>query len=274
MCYYRREEVALSTLTGKVDLFVPIDLGESIKKSNENSTEKSWYLRGYATTPDLDLQDDIIDPAGIDISHLVKHGYINYEHQQGEDFIIGVPTDGTYVDPDVGLYVEAKLYKGNPYAQRIWNLASNIAKSGVDRKLGFSIEGYCQQRDENDPRIMKSVQITNVAVTTTPANPNATWESFMKSFLTGYGITPDTQTDGAALRAESFARSLYSLSWVYKELSNKENFDSIWKEVGSYLDSMDRYTPESAVMFLQLFKGLSRHEAVAKIDQIMQKSGE
>ncbi|AYJ76248.1 hypothetical protein Goe27_00680 [Bacillus phage vB_BsuM-Goe27] len=274
MCYYRREEVALSTLTGKVDLFVPIDLGESIKKSNENSTEKSWYLRGYATTPDLDLQDDIIDPAGIDISHLVEHGYINYEHQQGEDFIIGVPTDGTYVDPDVGLYVEAKLYKGNPYAQRIWNLASNIAKSGVDRKLGFSIEGYCQQRDENDPRIMKSVQITNVAVTTTPANPNATWESFMKSYLTGYGITPDTQTDGAALRAESFARSLYSLSWVYKELSNKENFESIWKEVGNYLDSMDRYTPESAVMFLQLFKGLSRHEAVAKIDQIMQKSGE
>ncbi|AXH71113.1 putative prohead protease [Bacillus phage BSP36] len=272
MCYHRREEVALNTLPGKVGLYVPIDLGDSIKKSAESTTEKSWYLRGYATTPDLDLQDDIVDPAGIDISHLVKHGYINYEHQQGEEFIIGVPTDGTYVDPEVGLYVEAKLYKGNPYAQRIWELASNIAKSGINRTLGFSIEGFCHQRDENDPRIMKSIKITNVAVTTNPANPNATWEAFMKSFLTGYGITPDTQVGGAAIRAESFARSLYNLSWAYKALENPENFEKLWKEVGTYLDSMDRYTPESAVMFLQLFKGYSRNEAVAKIDQLMQSN--
>ncbi|AYJ74074.1 putative prohead protease [Bacillus phage BSP15] len=272
MWYHRREEVALKTLPGRVDLFVPIDLGESIKKSNENSTEKSWYLRGYATTPHLDLQDDIVDPNGIDISHLVQHGYINYEHQQGEEFIIGAPTDGTYVDPDVGLYLEAKLYKNNPYAKKVWELASNIEKSGINRTLGFSIEGYAKERDKNDPRIIKSTYITNVAVTTSPANPNATWEAFMKSFLTGHGISPETQVDGAALRAESFARSLYNLSWAYKALGDPEDFDKLWKEVGDYLDSMDRYTPESAVMFLQLFKGYSRKEAVSKIDQLMQQN--
>lgn len=257
-------------MTGKVGLFVPIDLEESIKKSNENPTEKAWYLRGYATTPDLDLQDDIVDPSGIDISHFIQHGYINYEHKQGDAYKIGVPTDKTHIDPNVGLYVEAKLYKGNPYAKSMWDLANNISKSGIDRKLGFSIEGFAKSRDKNDPRVITSTYITNVAVTTSPANPNATWEAFMKSFLTGYGVSPETQTDGAALRTESFARSLYNLSWAYKSIENPSEFDNLWKEVGGYLDSMDRYTPESAVLFLQLAKGYSRNEAVAKIDKLMQ----
>jgi hypothetical protein len=252
------------------DLFVPIDLDESIKKSNDSANGKSWYLNGYATTPDLDLQDDIVDPTGLDISHFIERGYLNYEHQQGEEFIIGVPTEGTRVDPNVGLYVEAKLFKTNPYAQRMWKLAENIAKSGANRKLGFSIEGYAKERDKDDPRIIKRTFITNVAVTTSPANPNATWDSFfMKSFLTGHGMTPDTQVDAAALRPESFARSLHNLSYAYGELQNPKEFEQVWKEVGNYLDTADRFSPEVAVMFLQLSKGLSRADAIIQIDKFM-----
>jgi Caudovirus prohead serine protease len=268
MCYDRREEAALNTLDGKIDLFVPIDVDESIKKSAEDTTEKSWYLKGYATTPDLDLQEDIMDPTGIDIQQLIEHGYINYEHQKGENFKIGVPTKNTHVD-DVGLFVEAKLFKSNPYAKSIWNLAKNLADSGSNRRIGFSIEGFVKKRDRNDPRIVKSAHITNIAVTTNPANPNATWEAFMKSYMTGYGIEPDTQIDAAALRRESFARSLHNLSYAYKALKDPKEFERLWKDVGDTLDTMDRYSPESAVMFLQLSKGLSRADAVAKIDKMM-----
>lgn len=254
-------------------MFVPIDLKESISKSNENSSDKAWYLGGYATTPDLDLQDDIVDPNGIDISHLINHGYINYEHYQGDEYKIGVPTDGTHVDPEVGLYVEAKLYKGNPYAKTIWNLANNIAKSGIDRKLGFSIEGFARQRDKQDPRIIKSTYITNVAVTTNPANPHATWDSFMKSFLAGYGITPETQEGAAALRHETLAQSLFNISWELKQHDDEE-FEHVWGKVGDYLDAMDRFTPESAVLFLQLSKGYSRNEAEEKVKKLMAMSQE
>lgn len=254
---------------GKMHLFAPIDIDESIRKSEEEPEgSKSWYVKGYATTPDLDLQDDIIVPTGIDISHFITHGYINYEHNQSSDFKIGVPTENTVVD-DVGLYVEAKLYKNNPHAKAIWKLAEGISKSGVDRKLGFSIEGYAKQRNSDDPRIIEKSYITNVALTTSPANPNATWESFMKSFITGHGVTPDTQVGAGAIRAESFARSLYNLSFAYKSMEDPKEFDRVWKEVGSYLDAMDRQTPETAVMFLQLFKGFSRNEAIEKIDYLI-----
>lgn len=259
----------MGAIDGKIGLFVPIDLNDSIQKSNElDPTGKSWYLQGYATTPDLDLQDDIVDPRGLDISHFITHGYINYEHHQGEEYKIGVPTEGTHIDSDVGLYVECKLYKNNPYAEAMWKLANNIAKSGIERRLGFSIEGYAKERDKNDPRIIKSTYITNVAVTTSPANPNATWEAFMKTFTTGYGISPDTQSGAAALRTEEFARSLYNLSWAYGKLGNPDEFNALWKNVGDVLDDMERYTPEAAVMFLQLSKGYSRDEAVARIDKI------
>lgn len=257
----------INPLTGKIGLLVPVDINESIRKSNEDPTGKSWYVCGYATTPDLDLQDDIVDPSGIDISHLITHGYINYEHYQGEEYKIGVPTDGTHVDPDIGLYVEAKLYKGNPHAKSMWSLANNIAKSGVERKLGFSIEGFAKARDKQDPRIIKSTYITNVALTSNPANPHATWDAFMKSFLAGNGITPDTQTGAAALRTESFARSLYNLSWSLSD--NEEMSKATWKEVGNYLDAMDRYTPESAILFLQISKGYSRAEAKEKLEKLM-----
>jgi len=219
----------------------------------------------------LDLQDDIIDPSGLDISHFLEHGYINYEHHQGNEYIIGAPTKESYIDPNVGLYVEAKLYKNNPYAKTMWDLANNIAKSGIGRKLGFSIEGFAKERDKNDPRIIKSTYITNVAVTTNPANPEATWDAFMKSYIAGYGISPDTQIDAGALRAESFARSLHNLSYAYKAIKDPKEFGRVWKEVGSYLDSMERSNPESMVMFLQLSKGYSRAEAVAKIDKLMQE---
>jgi len=92
----------------------------------------------------------------------------------------------------------------------------------------------------------------------------------MKSYLTGFGISPETQTDAAALRTESFARSLHNLSYAYKLVDQPKELKKMWDEVGTYLDSMGRYSPEAAVMFLQLSKGYSRAEAVAKIDKLIQ----
>lgn len=253
--------------TGMFNMFVPIDIKESIKKNDDTPSERSWYLQGYATTTDLDRQDDIVDPAGIDISYFMNHGYINYEHKQGDFYKVGVPTEGTYVDPDVGLYLECKLYKENPYAKSMWDLANNISKSGVDRKLGFSVEGFCLARDKDDPRIMRKLRVTNVAVTTNPANPQATWEHIMKSFQAGYGITPEDSIDAGALSPENFARSLYNLTWALKETDDSK-FEEVWKKVGIYLDDMNRNMPECAVLFLQISKGMSRSEALEHIKTV------
>ena len=62
-----------------MDIFVPIDIEGSLKKSAQDGRGKEWYVRGFASTPDLDLQGDIVRPSGLDIDYFVKSGWVNYE---------------------------------------------------------------------------------------------------------------------------------------------------------------------------------------------------
>lgn len=59
-----------------------MDLSKSV--STKEDTEQFSKVSGWASTPALDLQSDIINPKGIDISYFKEHGYVNYEHNQDE----------------------------------------------------------------------------------------------------------------------------------------------------------------------------------------------
>lgn len=248
----------------KYNIFVPIDVAGSVEKS-EQANDGEWYVQGYATTPDLDLQGDIILPQGIDISYFVTKGWVNYEHKQDAEYIIGVPTDNCYVDLNKGLFVEAKLMKESKYAQSMWQLANTIQKSGISRQLGFSIEGAVTSRNARDNRIIEGVAIRNVALTTHPANPQATWETLVKSWTTGYGITPETQTDAGALRREMFKEDITNLTYAVKTVAKlyskkPEDKEFILREVAKSFDQ-ETSEPELSAFMLQLTRGVSLQEA-------------
>lgn len=243
-----------------MNIFIPIDIAGSIKKSQEEGNGEDWYIRGFASTPDLDLQGDIVQPSGIDINYFKSSGWINYEHQQDAGSTIGVPTDNCYIDFQKGLFVEAKLFKDHPLAQEMWNLANNIEKSGAERKLGFSIEGGIRKRNDRDNRIIEDLEIRNIAVTKNPANPKATWEKFMKSWTTGTEINPEKQVNGEALRVEQLAQAITNLTWAYK-IGNPEELDKTWAGVSKYMEASDRNTAECGIIMLQLSRGISRLDA-------------
>lgn len=243
----------------KFDIFVPLDI-EDIQKSGAGEDSDAWYVRGYASTPDLDLQGDIVLPKALDIEYFKKYGWLNYEHKQDAEYVVGVPTENCYVDMQNGLYLEAKLFKNNKYAQQIMQLAQSLSKSGVDRNLGFSIEGGIRRRNETDTRVVEDLVIRNVAVTKSPANPHATWEILAKTWVTGHEINPAKQTDAAALRREDLGSAITNIAHTYSTLSKVE-MDATWYEVSKYLDEADAVTPEAATVLLQISKGLSRREA-------------
>ncbi|AAY52865.1 hypothetical protein [Listeria phage List-36] len=243
----------------EMKIFVPIDIEGSLEKSHKGD-DKDWYVKGYASTPALDLQGEMVNPAGIDIGYFVDNGYINFEHRQEPDYVVGVPTSNCYVDFQKGLFVEARLFKDNEHAQSMWKLANSISKTGIDRQLGFSIEGAIRKRNTDDSRIIEEVVIKNVAVTMNPANPEATWETFMKSWTTGHGTTPDTQVNAGALRRESLANSISVLASAYK-ISDPIEFDNLWKDVSKFLDEKGEYNENEAIVMLQLAKGVSRVSA-------------
>lgn len=233
--------------------FMPVDVKKSVDTDSETYT-----IAGWASTGQLDLQNEIIDPKGIDITHFREHGYINYEHKS--NIRIGYPTENCYVDVNKGLYVEAKLFKNNPYATEMIQLAETLEKSGSNRKIGFSIEGAITKRNINDTRVIEGVKITDIAVTATPANPSATIETILKSFLTGNGVSPDTQVDAGALRREELASSITKLTYTLGIKDPKE-YKDVWDGVVEYLTKSERMGYEESIITLQLAKGLSRRDA-------------
>lgn len=266
----------------KFNFFMPIDTENSFKKSEASSRgveEGDWYVSGFASTPDIDLQNDIVRPDAIDIDYFVKNGYLNYEHKNDPEYKIGVPTDNCYVDSRKGLYVEGILFKDNEYAQKMWALAKSLDKAKVGRNLGFSIEGVIRKRNDMDDRIIEDVVIYNVAITTNPANPHATWEAFVKSLTegqaneasktmsTGYETDPAKQTGGAVLRPEELAQTISTLTDTIKGKSPEE-LDQLWKGVGAQLDKDGKNSRENAILMLQLAKGISRNDALAFVDKL------
>jgi len=240
----------------KFNTFVPLDLEKSTEV--ENDTREFSTVSGWASTPNLDLQNDIVNPKGIDIEYFVKHGYVNYEHQP--DQIVGIPSENCYVDMNKGLYIEAKLFKDNDKVIKMLDLAEKLQKTGSGRRLGFSIEGAVKSRNVNDNRIIDSVMISGVALTAHPANPDATWEKFVKSFVTGYGTTPETQQDAGALRREQISSSITNLTYS-TSLQNPKDLDNLWKDVVNYMSKNNQLGYEESIVTLQLAKGLSRKDA-------------
>ena len=164
------------------------------------------------------------------------------------------------MDIEKGLFIEAKLWKNDENVIKMLDLAEKLEKSGSGRRLGFSIEGAVKKRNINDNRVIDEVMITGVALVKNPANPEATWESFMKSFLTGHGTSPDTQVDAGALRKEEIASSITNLAYVTKIKDLKE-FNDVWNGVVEDLSKSNSMGYEESVLTLQLAKGLSRKDA-------------
>lgn len=216
------------------EIFIPIS--KSIKSEGEHGR----FIRGWASVPKEDRDGDLILPTDLSINPFMNQGYINYEHKKGGIYKLGVPTDKTYIDLQRGLFIEAKLFEDSPYADKMWNLAEKVNSGELDvdddNMLGFSIEAHYSHRDYDDPRILRNVIVTNVALTTHPSNTSASWSTFVKSFTTGSDIVGEEDTGGAAFRKQSFARDLRQLSYTIKSFSSED-----WADICNILDDEGRY---------------------------------
>lgn len=255
----------------KMNIYVPLNLETDTVKNESGEEEEKWYVRGYASTPDLDLQGEIVQPQGIDIDYFVKSGWLNYEHKPGAEYTIGAPTDNCYIDINKGLFVEGVLFKDNKHAQSMWKLANSLEREGVARNLGFSIEGYVNRRNETNKNVIEDIVIRNVAITTNPANPEATWDRFVaKTWEAGTETDPGKKEDASALTREHLAHAIT----VITSSVDKDGVTP-WKDVAEYLDKSGKGSRDNAIVLLQLSTGISKEEAVKFLDtKYTDKEGE
>lgn len=263
----------------KFDVFLPFD---TISK-NESSKGGTITISGYASTGHRDYQGESIDPKGLNIEYLMSSGYIDYEHDTEQ--IIGVPTKNTYIDSN-GLFLEADLFTNMEQVQDIMKLYNNIKDNGIDRNIGFSIEGSVNERDENDETVIRSVMITGVAVTTHPANPEAQWEVVSKSLFSkdsesikkddggvltaGYDIDASTVKDGAAFKIESMEHNIALLAQSLKN-AKALGLETVATSLAEQLEKNDA-DEDAKVIFLQVFMGLSQEDASTIVTAIKQSN--
>lgn len=187
-----------------IDLFsvwAPID----IAKANGDSDEPlKGPIAGIVSTDAEDLQGDRIIQSGCDWDYFLRRGWLNYEHQQGPEHILGYPTavkSATLANGKQATKIEGYLLLDRPRAKEVYEAARSIQKAtgDLERTIGFSVEGQVMERDAKDPKIITKARILNVSVTAHPVNPDARLEVLARSLLALDGKDVDMGDSSATL---------------------------------------------------------------------------
>ena len=159
---------------------------EIIHKAGETevSLDETRPIGGYCSTENLDRQEEVVVAKGLDFTEFVTWGYFNDNHKQDTAAILGYPRAAKLHGDR--WYTEGNIIKGYPPADRVWELAKSLRKSGAPRRLGFSIEGKVLERNEGN-RIVRA-KVRNVAITNCPVNTDCTWDILAKAFAPGSEI--------------------------------------------------------------------------------------
>lgn len=219
---------------------------------SEQATQE-MRIRGFASTPDLDRDNETILQKGLDISDFLQYGFFNLDHDNS--IVLGYPdAEKTKITKD-GLYVEGTLLD-TPRSREIWNAAVAMQKSSAPRRMGFSIEGKVLSRDSNG-RILKA-KVTNVAITATPVNPHATWDAIVKSM----GAL-DTSSGNALIRESLEGFMTFTNRLEAKEVDAIESLQYLQEK----LNKANQY--DDVKLYLQMFKGLSGQELDNTLNSVL-----
>lgn len=202
------------------------------------ANDDNRILRGVASTERKDLQNEIVIQKGLDVSSLLRGGFINWNHaaRGSARGVIGKPINAG-VGED-GLFVEAKIFKGIPDADAAWDLACYLNENPDDGKLGWSIEGHGVRKGN----VVVNTQVRHVALTHDPVQRD-TWASVVKAMTEGFDVeelidiskTLSTE-NGSALLLENLDSNQKGnlLRELFFGKVAGESADKIWNSHGIY----------------------------------------
>jgi hypothetical protein len=138
-----------------------------------------WKIMGLASTASRDLQGEIIDQNGLDLTPIdMKKGIFNWDHKKGPENTIGVID--AYKKTKDGLFLSGRLLKNHSKAKAVYEIMSSLNKADTGR-MGMSVEGVIKERAGQDGKVIKKAVIHSCALTMNPVNVD-TYASLIKSF--------------------------------------------------------------------------------------------
>lgn len=150
--------------------WTPVTLSKSVK-----GKEDERRIGGVAATESPDIEGDTLLMKGLDVSYLESgRAVFNWNHGKDPGDVVGEVD--TVEKRNKELFVAGSLYKGIKKADEIYTLAKAL-ETQSSRRLGFSVEGKIQERDNG--KIVKA-WVKAIAITHEPVNQD-TLATLMKS---------------------------------------------------------------------------------------------
>lgn len=172
---------------------IPIEL---VKAKKDDAEADEWRVQGIASTGDEDLQGEIVDQNGIDISVLkAGRGLLNWDHQKGPENVLGQIEEADFVDFDgkKALMIKGYLFKHQERAKAFYNILKSL-KKGTGSRVHMSIEGKILERDIRNPRAINKARVEKVALTLDPVNPY-TFTELVKSLAAHEDVQTSNTTE-------------------------------------------------------------------------------
>ena len=219
------EEAVMDKAIQLFSLYTTLD----IEKGKDNPDKVK--IGGIISSDTNDQEGDVLLQEGMDWSYFLERGYFNYEHQQGPENILGVPDKVELVDMNgkKATKVEGFLLMDTPKAKDVYQSIKAVAKAGLNRQIGFSVEGQVIERDLENPKIVKRAKILNVSITAHPVNPDAKLELLARSLM----IAEKAKIQAEGKSKEEIARMILE---AHPELSDEEIMSLIHKLLGEMKD--------------------------------------
>ena len=157
---------------------------------------------GIISTENPDRQAEVVLQKGLDFEPFLKYGWFNDNHSKKTSEVVGVPAlvksykrgdllpNGMTAETNLS-WSEGFLVPNHKPADDLWGLAMTLEKSGLNRQLGFSLEGGIRKREGPGGKVVAKAVVRNVAITNCPVNPDTRFEALAKSMQ----LVADTPDD-------------------------------------------------------------------------------
>lgn len=153
-----------------------------LEKSREETVkgERQRIVYGAISAEVPDGIRDIVVQDGMDCEPLVKEGFVNWDHLDGPQHLIGEPlstkpcrlNDAGQIDENGAIPAtegRVLLYRDHPPSDAVWSLVRAIERTpNARRRIGFSVQGEILEKQGH--RIEKS-RIRHLAMSHQPLMP-------------------------------------------------------------------------------------------------------
>lgn len=173
--------------------------------NNVGEQKDGRIIEGIASTEGKDQQGEVVLQDKMDCSYLLEKGYLNWNHSHAPEDQIGKPLEVVKLPggPNTpnnlpATYFRALLFDNVNRAEAVWTLSKAIDTSsghGMDRSLGFSVEGGVKVRNGN---VLVETVVRHMAVTHEPVNAQSVARCVMaksQGFKVDESVLIDTVDD-------------------------------------------------------------------------------